>query len=101
DELKEAGHFPECDDSALGDFVGHFMNLTAKLAGALGALARGAHEPDHGLVIAWLKRALEIHNQALLAAEALPSEKFLSDSSLSHHRAELFAIREEMLALIT
>ena len=100
DELKAAGHFPDCDDEALGDFVGHFMNLSAKLAGALGSLARGGHTADGGLIIAWLKRALEIHNQALLAAKALEGSAFFPNESLGRHRAELFAIREEMLGLI-
>ena len=100
DELKAAGHFPDCDDEALGDFVGHFMTLSAKLAGALGALARGGPGVDAGLTIAWLKRALDIHNQALLAGKALEGTEFLSEESLGKHRSELFAIREEMLALI-
>jgi hypothetical protein len=101
DELNVASHFPDCDDPALTEFVGHFMTLSAKLAGALGGLARGGYEPDRGLVIAWLKRALDIHNQTLLAAKALADSPFLAGESVAHHRAELFAIREEILALIS
>jgi hypothetical protein len=82
-------------------FVGHFMNLSAKLAGALGGLARGGClKPDRGLIIAWLKRALEIHNQALLAADALGGNPLLPARRLTHYRAELFGLREDILSLI-
>ncbi len=98
DELKNAGHFPDCDDAALGDFVGHCMNLTAKLAGALGSVARG-WEPDAGMTIARLKRILTILNGALTASHRVPA-KYLSPDQLLHFRTGLFALREDILALI-
>ncbi len=99
DELKSAGHFPECDDAALGDFVGHFMNLTAKLAGALGAIARGWDDVEPGMTIARLKRILAILNDTLTASDRVAG-KFLSPDRLAHYRAALFVLREEIIALI-
>ena len=99
DELRTAGQFPESDDETLGEFVSQYMTLTAKLAGATGGLARDCAS-DRGLVIAWLKRTLPIHHAALDAA-ALAGRSFLPAARLAHHRAELFALREAILALIT
>ncbi len=99
DELKNAGHFPGCDDPALGDFVGHFMTVTAKLAGALGSIARDWTGIDPGMTVARLKRILSILNEALTASDRV-AEKYLSPERLQHHRAGLFALREEILALI-
>lgn len=99
DELKEAGHFPNCKDDALVDFVGHCMNLTAKLAGALGSVARG-WEPDAGMTIARLKRILMILNESLTASDRVPA-KYLSSDQLLRFRSGLFALREDILALVT
>ncbi len=98
DELKNAGYFPDCDDAALADFVGHCMNLTAKLAGALGSVARG-WEPDAGMTIARLKRILTILNESLTASDRVPA-KYLSSDRLLRFRSDLFALREEILALV-
>lgn len=98
-ELKSAGHFPDCEDAALGDFIGHFMTLTAKLAGALGSIARGWTELDSGMTIARLKRILSLVNDALVASECVPNE-FLAAGRRDHYRTGLFALREEILALI-
>ena len=99
DELRDAGHFPDCDDEALGDFIGQYMTLTAKLAGATGGLASDC-APDPGHTIALLKRTLEILNAILAAADALTGKPFLPPKRLAHHRTELFALREAILALI-
>lgn len=101
DELKALGLFPECDDDDLGDFVGHFMTLGAKLAGALGGIARGWYAPDAGMTIAQLKRALEILNDALAAADRVAAKPLLPGARTAHYRSELFAVREAMLALIS
>jgi hypothetical protein len=76
------------------------MTLSAKLAGALGSLARGCAGIDSGLTIASLKRALDVLHQALTAAAALGADVPFSAARLGHYRAELFALREEMLALM-
>lgn len=99
DELKSSGHFPDCDDQALCDFVGHFMNLTAKLAGALGSIARGWIEIDPGMTVARLKRILSILNEALKVSDRV-AEKDLSAERRAHYRAGLFALREAIVALI-
>ncbi len=99
-ELKAAGHFPDSDDETLGEFTGQFMTLAVKLAGATGGLVHGTASDDGSLVIAWLKRTLEIHNGALAAADAMAGTAFLTPERLAHHRGELFAIREGILALI-
>jgi hypothetical protein len=99
-ELRTAGHFPDCDDEQLGQFVGDFMTVTAKLAGALGGVARGDEFLEAGLVIAWLKRLLEILNRTLAASEGLAGKSFLSAESLERYRSELFGIRENILELI-
>jgi hypothetical protein len=98
DELKAAGHFPEENDAQLADFVSGFMTLSAKLAGALGGIARGDDFFEPGMVIAWLKRILEILNKTI--ADATRGRNPVSPERLAYYRSELFAIREEVLELI-
>jgi hypothetical protein len=99
DELKANGSFPNCDDEDLGNFVGGYMTVTAKLAGALGGFERDL-DYESGLVIAWLKRILEILNDTLAAADRVAGKPFLTAERLNHYRTELFGIREDVLALI-
>jgi hypothetical protein len=100
DELKAAGHFPEENDAQLSDFVSGFMTLSAKLAGALGGIARGDDFFEPGMVIAWLKRILEILNKTIAAADSTRGKSPLSAERLAYYRSELFAIREDVLELI-
>ena len=100
DELKAAEHFPEEEDEQLADFVSGFMTLSAKLAGALGGVARGDDFFEPGMVVAWLKRILEILNKTIAAADATRVKDFLPADRLAYYRSELFAIREEVLELI-
>lgn len=99
DELRAAGN-PEKHHAGLGEFVAHTMTLSAKLAGALSSLARGWGSGETGLTIASLKRALEVLHQTLAAAETLGTETPFPAARIAHYRGELFAIREEMLALM-
>ncbi|PYJ13320.1 MAG: hypothetical protein DME93_04010 [Verrucomicrobia bacterium] len=101
DELEAAGHFPEEKDDQLADFVSGFMAVSAKLAGALGGIARGDDLFEPGMVIAWLKRILEILNQTIAAAEAIKDKRFLAAERFTYYRGELFGIRERILELIT
>jgi hypothetical protein len=101
DELEAAGHFPEEKDDQLADFVSGFMTVSAKLAGALGGIARGDDLFEPGMVIAWLKRILEILNQTIAAAEAIKDKRFLAAERFTYYRGELFGIREKILELIT
>ena len=86
--------------SSVADFVSAFMTLSAKLAGALGGVARGDDFFEPGMVIAWLKRILEILNKTIAAAEAARGKDFLPAERFAYYRIELFAIREEVLELI-
>lgn len=99
DELRAAGN-PEEHHAGLAEFLGHTMTLSAKLAGALGSLARGWDGCESGLTIASLKRALDVLHQALSAAGALGADAPFSAARLGYFQSELFAIREEMLALM-
>jgi hypothetical protein len=101
DEIGFRGESAVREDEAMGDFVGHFMNVVAKLAGALGSIASGWEVSDYGLTIAKLKRILEILNESLTAAEALKGGPFLAADRIEHYCAELFGIREDILTLIT
>jgi hypothetical protein len=100
DELKAAEHFPEEEDEQVADFVSGFMTLSAKLAGALGGVARGDDFFEPGMVIAWLKRILEILNRTIAAADSVKGKDFLPADRLAYYQSELFAIREEVLELI-
>ena len=100
DEVKAAERFPEEEDERVADFVGGFMTLSAKLAGALGGVARGDDFFEPGMVIAWLKRILEILNKTIAAADAANGKDFLPAERFAFYRSELFAIREEVLELI-
>jgi hypothetical protein len=101
EELKAAGHFPGDRDEQLADFVSGFMTLSAKLAGALGGIARSDDFSDAAMVIAWLKRVLEILNKTIAAADAVSEKPFLPAERFTYYRNELFAIREEILELMT
>ena len=87
-------------DEALGTFTTHFMTLHVKLASALDFIAHGRDHTDPGLIIAWLKRALEIHNETLAAATALEGHPHFPAARLAHYRAGLFTIRADLLAVI-
>ncbi|PYK17268.1 MAG: hypothetical protein DME64_00405, partial [Verrucomicrobia bacterium] len=100
DELKAAEHFPEEEDEQLAEFVSGFMTLSAKLAGALGGVARGDDFFEPGMVVAWLKRILEILNKTIAVADATRGKDFLPAERFAYYRSELFAIREDVLELI-
>jgi hypothetical protein len=102
DELKlPARLFTEGEDEAAGEFVGQMMTLSAKLAGALGGLARDGDLFDPKFTVATLKRVLEYHNAALAALAPLDGSPILGAARVVHYRAGLFAIREDIVALIT
>jgi hypothetical protein len=100
DELEAAGHFPDEKDEQLAEFVSGFMTLSAKLAGALGGVAHGDDFYEPGMVIAWLKRVLEILNNTIAAADVIGDKNFLSPERLAYCRGELFGIREKILEFI-
>jgi hypothetical protein len=73
--------------------LSHTMTLSAKLAGALGGIARSGLGAEPGLTIASLKRALDVLHQAITAAGALGVDAPFPAARLAHYRVELFAIR--------
>jgi hypothetical protein len=99
-EVKAAEDFQEDEDEQLTDFVSGFMTLTAKLAGALGGVARGDDFFEPAMVIAWLKRILEILNTTIAGADATGDKGLLPPDRVAYYRNELFAIRENVLELI-
>jgi hypothetical protein len=86
-------------DGALGEFYGQFMVLHVKLASALGFIAR-ERTCDGAMIVAWLKRALEIHNDVLKAATALEGHGRFGADRLAHYRHELLEIRQDVLAVV-
>jgi hypothetical protein len=77
------------------------MMLSTKLAGALSGIARGENFFEPGMVIEWLKCILEILNKTIAAADAVRTKRFLPPERFACYRRELFAIREEILELVT
>lgn len=87
-------------DEVADEFVSQVMIVSVKLRAHLHFLVRGdLHDP--ALLIAWLKRDLEIHNQALAAAATLDGHAVFPRDRLDHYRAELFTIRETVLEILT
>jgi hypothetical protein len=82
--------------------VSQFQTAGAKLAGALNSLAYDddEHSRDGGFVVAALKRALKYLHAAIDASEKVAPKNLLPEETLQSFRTELFAIREETLALM-
>ena len=93
------GLLGEDGDTDLADMIFHFQSCGAKCAGALGRLAYpGRREP--GFIVARLKRALVVLNRSLEAASKLQPKHLIPEEKLAAFRAELFAVREEILGLM-
>jgi hypothetical protein len=95
----EAMGLMEGDDAA-DEFVSQVMILSVKLRAHLNFLVRGDLH-DAALLIAWLKRDMKVHNQALAGAAALEGHAAFPRERLVHYRAELFKIREAVLEILT
>jgi len=89
----------ELHPASLQILVGSVMTLAAKLAGALGSIHDGS-EPDHGFVVACLKRALEPLHQSLQGCQDLRRQKAGVSVWLNPVQAELFDLRTEILELM-
>ena len=90
--MKPLGNSP----GPLHDFLSVKLTIGAQLL-----IARADRFTDPSAsIIAWLKRVLEIHNQTLTAAAALGEHPNFSADRVTHYRAELFQIREAVLAII-
>lgn len=100
--LVQGGPDPDPDrprHEDVEDFVFNVQCLGVKLSGALCSLADGV-SPGGGFIVAYLKRAMRFLNDALSAEQKVRSASRLPAETLDGFRGEIFAIRDEMLALM-
>jgi hypothetical protein len=98
----------KCDELGLGKMadddlcvlISEFQIAGAKLAGALDSLAYGRDHRDGAFTVAYLKRALSHVHAAQAALEKVAPKNLLPAETVTATRAELFAIREEILRLM-
>ena len=76
------------------------QTLSAKLAGALDNLGYDTFI-EGGFIVACLKRALQYFDRSIAALERVRTRQLADPAVMDEFRSELFAIREEMLRLIT
>jgi len=88
------------NDKDLSVFIGEWMTTSAKLAGALGGIARDRSTADAAFTVACLKRALNHLHQSQAGLEAVAPKKLLPQKVIVAARKELFEIREGILKLM-
>jgi hypothetical protein len=88
------------EDKDLAQFIFEFQTTGAKLAGALGSIARGASFADPAFTVACLKRALDHLHKSQAGLEAVAPKKLLPEATVEEARRELFEIRQEILRLM-
>jgi hypothetical protein len=96
----DRGLLGENADVDLADMVFQFQTTGAKIAGALNGLAYDDGTREGGFVVAALKRALKYLHASMAAGEKVAAKNVLDPARLESFRAELFAVREEILALM-
>jgi hypothetical protein len=87
-------------DKDLEQFIFEFQTTGAKLAGALGGIARGAGFADESFTVACLKRALDHLHKSQAGLEGVAAKKLLPEALIAQARKELFEIREGILRLM-
>jgi hypothetical protein len=87
-------------DKDLEQFIFEFQTTSAKLAGALGGVARGTGFADASFTVACLKRALDHLHKSQAGLEATAAKKLLPETLIAEARKELFEIREGILRLM-
>jgi hypothetical protein len=87
-------------NKALDDFIFEFQTTGAKLAGALGGVARGDTFQDGAFIVAYLKRALNHLHKSQAGLEAVAPQNILPAAMIQEARQELFEIREGILKLM-
>ena len=92
--------FGKMDDDDLRLLISEFQITGAKLAGALDSLAYGRDHREGAFIVAYLKRALSHLHAAQAALEKVAPKNLLPTETVGTTRAELFAIREEILRLM-
>jgi hypothetical protein len=98
-KCKELG-LDEDDNADLCALLSEFQITGAKLAGALNSLAYDRASMEGSFVVACLKRALDHLHKAQAALEKLAPLNLLPGETVSSTRAELFALRDEILRLM-
>jgi hypothetical protein len=93
-------HLSKADDEDLSRLISEYQITSAKLAGALNSLAYGRDLCEGAFIVACLKRALSHLHGAQTALEKVTRKNLLPAATLASTRAELFALREEILRLM-
>jgi hypothetical protein len=87
-------------DPDLEQFIFEFQTTGAKLAGALGGIARGESFCDAAFTVAYLKRALDHLHKSQAGLEAVGPKQLLPEAAIAEARKELFELREGVLRLM-
>ena len=98
-QVDELG-LDKTSDKDLEQFIFEFQTTSAKLAGALGGVARGTGFADASFTVACLKRALDHLHKSQAGLEATAAKKLLPETLIAEARKELFEIREGILRLM-
>lgn len=98
---NEPGLLGENGDPDLHEMIFQFQIAGAKIAGALDGLAYGEDDArEAGLIVAALKRALNYLHTSLSAVDKAAQKQLRAADRLASFRAELFGVREAILALM-
>jgi hypothetical protein len=89
------------DQEDIAELMSEYQITAAKLAGALNGLAYGRHMREGAFVVAYLKRALHHLHAAQSGLEKVAAKNLLPLATITETRTELFAVREEILRLMT
>jgi hypothetical protein len=100
DKFEELG-LDKSEDEDLCRLLGEYQTTSAKLAGALDGLAYGRRLSEGAFIVACLKRALSHLHTAQAALESVTKKELLRAEILASTRREFFALREEILRLMT
>ena len=98
-KCQALGLLGENGDADLRAMIFESEMTGAKLAGALNSLCYRGENADPGFIVAYLKRALSHLHEALAAASKVEPKNLLPAEDLAACRADLHAIRAEILAL--
>ena len=98
-KCEKKGLLGETADKNLFDMIFQTQMTGAKLAGALNSLCYD-HNFEGGMIVAWLKRALNFLHKAIGFSDKVVPKNLVPPDELTVYRKELFAIREEILALM-
>ena len=96
----ERGLLGDSGDEEVRDMIFQYQCCAAKCAGALGGLAYEDDLREPGFMVAGLKRALALLHESLEAADRVKAKAALPPEKLEPFLQELFAVREEILALM-